>query len=148
MTRAALWTKHRPLALAIARDYRIPGLDPDDTRQEALVGLWEATGAWDQERAPFPAFARVVIHRHLRDLLQAATRLKRTATLDPDAEPVDQRDRVAARLELVELMRAHRGLTDNEREAVAAHLNGAAVCSSKRHENALYAARAKLRSAA
>ena len=82
----ARWTKHRKIALAIAPEYRIPGLEPDDVRQEALVALWEACGDHDEKKGPFPAFARLVIHRRLRDLLQAATRLKRTAEFDHETE--------------------------------------------------------------
>ena len=84
----ALWTKHRPIALAIARDWRIPGMDPDDVRQEALIALWEACRCHDKEKGPFPPFARLVIGRRMRDLLQAATRQKRTADFDHHTEPV------------------------------------------------------------
>lgn len=87
MTRASLYTKHRRIALGEARDWRIPGLDTDDVRQEANVALWEATGCYDGNGA-FPSFARLVIRRHMRDLLQKATRQKRTAIFDHDAEPV------------------------------------------------------------
>ena len=82
----ARWTANRKIALAIAPEYRIPGLGTDDVRQEALLALWEACGDYDKAKGPFPAFARLVIHRHLRDLLQAATRLKRTAEFDHEAE--------------------------------------------------------------
>jgi DNA-directed RNA polymerase specialized sigma24 family protein len=88
VTKPALWTKHRSIALAIAPEWRIPGLDQDDVRQEALIALWEACGSHDKTKGPFPAFARLVIKRRLRDLLQAATRQKRTADLDPFTEPV------------------------------------------------------------
>lgn len=142
MTRGARWTKHRGIALGIAAEYRVPGLDADDVRQEALVALWEATGIYDAARGPFPALARTIIHRHLRDLLQAATRLKRTATFDHEADPPDMRDRIAARLELLDLARA--GLTDAERAAVADHLNGVPATQSKSHDNALQRARRKL----
>lgn len=142
MTRASLYQKHRQIALGEARDWRIPSLDADDVRQEANVALWEATGCYDPGRGPFPAFARVVVKRHLRDLLQAATRQKRTARFDHEADPPDIRDRIAARLELLDLSRVH--LTDIERTAVADHLNGAPVKQSKAHDNALQRARRKL----
>lgn len=116
VTRPTLFTRHRGIALGEARDWTIPGLDADDVRQEALVALWEATGVYDPERGTFPALARTVVRRHLIDLLEAATRLKRTAELDRDADPADVRDRIAARLELVDLARAN--LTETERAAV------------------------------
>ena len=84
----ALWTKHRPIALGISTEWRIPGLDADDVRQEALIALWEAARCHDREKGPFPAFARLVIGRRMRDLLQAATRQKRTAVLVEWEEPV------------------------------------------------------------
>lgn len=83
-----LWTKHRPIALAIAAEWRIPHLDADDVRQEALVALWEAARCHDKTRGPFPPFARMVVKRRMRDLLQSATRMKRTGELDYDAKPV------------------------------------------------------------
>jgi DNA-directed RNA polymerase specialized sigma24 family protein len=83
-----LWTKHRNIAVAVAAEWRIPGMDPDDVRQEALIALWESGRAHDKEKGPFPPFARLVINRRLRDRLQAATRQKRTCDLDYDTEPV------------------------------------------------------------
>lgn len=83
----ALWTKNRGIALGIAPEWRIPGLDPDDVRQEALIALWEAARCHDREKGPFPPFARLVIQRRLRDLLQAATRQKRTAEFAEWVEP-------------------------------------------------------------
>jgi RNA polymerase sigma factor (sigma-70 family) len=88
MSVPALWTKHRPIALAIASEWRIPHLDPDDVRQEALIALWEAARCHDKAKGPFPTFARLVVKRRMRDLLQAATRQKRTAEFDYDTEPV------------------------------------------------------------
>ena len=46
----ARWTKHRPIALGLAREYRVPGMDPDDVHQEALIALWEACRAYDREK--------------------------------------------------------------------------------------------------
>lgn len=88
MTVPALWTKHRPIALAISTEWYIPGLDADDVRQEALIALWEAARCHDRDKGPFPAFARLVIGRRLSDLLQAATRQKRTAVFDEFTDPV------------------------------------------------------------
>ena len=83
-----LWTKHRNIAVSVAGEWRIPGMDADDVRQEALIALWESARAHDKAKGPFPPFARLVINRRLRDRLQAATRMKRTADLDYDTEPV------------------------------------------------------------
>ena len=64
----ARWTKHRPIALGLAREYRVPGMDPDDVRQEALIALWEACRAYDREkpkcqRAPRKAPLLYLVHR-------------------------------------------------------------------------------------
>jgi RNA polymerase sigma factor (sigma-70 family) len=83
-----LWNKHHGLAVSVASEWRIPGMDADDVRQEALIALWESGRAYDKTKGPFPPFARLVISRRLRDRLQAATRMKRTADLDYDTEPV------------------------------------------------------------
>lgn len=88
-----MFTQQRKAALAIAAEWQIPGLAADDVRQEALLALWVATGKHDPARGPWPPFARLTIKARMRDLLQAATRQKRTATvleLDPerDRDPV------------------------------------------------------------
>lgn len=104
MTRAARWTSSRGIALGIAADYRIPRLDADDVRQEALVALWEATGVFDAGRGSWPGFARLVVHRHLTDMLRAATTVARrapTVELDPERdEDRTVRDRMEYRLEI------------------------------------------------
>jgi len=76
MTRLALFLKHRPVALAIAKGFYLPGSTEDDVRQEAMIGLWEATGTWDKEKGKFVTFARSVISNHLTDCLRVATRLR------------------------------------------------------------------------
>lgn len=89
MTRPAMFTQQRKAALAIAREWSIPGMDADDVRQEALVALWLATAKHDPERGPWPPFARLAVKARMRDLLQAATRDKRTAValeLDPERD--------------------------------------------------------------
>lgn len=82
MTTAALWTKHRGIAIGIANEYRIPGMDPDDVRQEALIGLWEAARAYDPSVGPFAAFARTVVTRRCVDLLRASGRGKQRVLTD------------------------------------------------------------------
>lgn len=138
MSNPARWTKHRPVALAIARDWNIPGLDRDDVRQEALVALWEACRAYDDTKGQFPAFARLVIKRRLLDLHRAATREKRTAEFAEYTENIPAPDH--EQLVLVGLDT----LSDRERLAVTDHLNGMSVLSSKEHDNALFRARRKL----
>lgn len=93
VTRPAMFTAQRKAALAIAAEWSIPGMDPDDVRQEALVALWVAAGKHDPERGPWPPFARLSIKARMRDLLQHANRQCRAGTtlpLDPerDADPV------------------------------------------------------------
>lgn len=86
----ALWTKNRGIAIGIASEWNIPGMDPDDVRQEALIALWEACRCHDPSKGLFPPFARLVIKRRMRDHLQAATRQKRTASFAELVEPVGE----------------------------------------------------------
>lgn len=148
MTVPALWTKHRPIAYAIARDYFIPGADRDDVRQEALIGLWIAARAYKKEKGPFPAFARVVVQRHLKDRVKAANRPKARLLTDADrtAEIADRTaDETDTQLSL--LVDALPTLSELERRALAASLNGQPI-TSKQQDNALQRARTKLRRAA
>ena len=89
MTKAALWTKGRPAAIRTASEFRVPGLDEDDLRQEALEALWVALDRYDPARSTVPSFSRMVAERRLTSLLRAATRLKRTAELSFSLAPVD-----------------------------------------------------------
>lgn len=118
--RPAKWTQQRKAALAIAAEWSIPGMDPDDVRQEALLALWIAAGKHDPARGPWPPFGRLAVKAHLRDLLQAATRQKRTAVvleLDADRDPspvqldllAEQRDRLRDGLADAERLTATRG---------------------------------------
>lgn len=84
-----------------------------------------------------------MIHAKLTDILRTATREKRTAETiplrDDDAwfEPTRQlRD-------IVDLLP---GLTQRERDAIAASLNGTYRSCDRAQENALYSARKKLKS--
>lgn len=134
MTRASLWTKHRGIALAIAQEWRIPGLEPDDGRQEALLALWCATATWDQEQAAFSTYARQAVRNRCTDLLRAATAQKRTGELDPDGldracspdvtEQVEHREQLQLALdtrdELSVVERRRRSWRESKRRARAA----------------------------
>lgn len=146
MTVPALWTKHRPVALAIAAEFRIPGQDADDTRQDALVALWEAASVYDMSKGPFPPFARLVVTRRLTDRLKAETREKRHATL-VELPDVPAPDTSEGRARLQNLVAVLPSLTVSERKAVAAQLDGSYRSADRRQENALQSARRKLRAA-
>lgn len=100
MSKSALWTKGRPAALRVASEYRIPGLDPEDVRQEALEALWVGLDSYDPSRSNVPSFARLVSERRLISLLRAATRLKRTSELGFSLVPVDVETAVLHREQL------------------------------------------------
>lgn len=138
----ALWTKHRPLASAVASGYRISGLDRDDTRQEALIALWIAARSHDPAVGHFPPYARTLIHRRLTDLLRTATREKRRAVI---VELVDVEQSEHGREQLRAIVALLPTLTVLERQAVAAQLDGSYRSADRRLENALQAARRKLR---
>lgn len=63
----ALFEAHKPLADAVARNFRIAGEGFESVQQDALMGLHKAVLTYDPERAAFEPFARTVINNHLRD---------------------------------------------------------------------------------
>jgi RNA polymerase sigma factor (sigma-70 family) len=142
----ALFTKHQQLAALIASDWRIPGMDHDDVRQEARIALWEACRGYDKRKGRFPAFAGVVVRRRMRDLLQAAMREKRAAVVLGlfDAPAPDERE---GHEQLQLILDGLDALTQLERDAVRDHLNGRPSKKSKSHDSALDRARAKLKDA-
>ncbi len=76
MTRTALFLKHRPVALGIAKGFYLPGSTEEDVRQEAMAGLWEATGTWDSEKSTFRTYASSVVRKHLTQCLRKATNIR------------------------------------------------------------------------
>lgn len=64
-----------PLAYWIARDFRFPGADHQDVRQEALIALWGALGSYDG-RVPLKPHLAVSIRRRLSSKLRDARRQK------------------------------------------------------------------------
>lgn len=143
-TRTALFTQNRRIALGIAKEYYLPGFDADDVRQEAMVALWQATAVYDPEKGPFRAIANIVIRRHLQTLVTAAHRMKRKAAMAPWIDdPADVRDRIAARLLLLDMARAD--LSPLEQKALQGCVDGVPARITKQHDNALQRARQKLR---
>lgn len=152
MTAPALWTKHRPLALMLARDYHLPGSDADDVRQEALIALWEAARTHDPERSSFPNWARTVIRRHLTDCLRVATsqRAQALTSADRDIES-GATETVEYTVELTHTVRcivlASLRLSATERAALTRIIDGAPL-EGKADDNLRYRVRKKLRAAA
>jgi len=153
MTTAALWTKHRNLAHAIARTYRLPGAEAQDVEQEALIGLWVAARSFKPGRGTsFPTFARVVVKRRLSTLLKSALAEKNAVLTNADRDDllltdgVDVERVVVARDTLARLVAAVADLTPLERFGLEAAVNGEA--HGNLLENAAYRARRKLKAAA
>lgn len=140
----ARWTKHRPIARAIAREYFIRGADRDDVEQEALVALWEACRCYDRSKGTFPAFARLVIHRRLRDAVKIANRHYYPPTDGSDGVKAPNVTEARARVRAV--VSAFAVLTYRERSCVIASLNGERLDHAA--HRSLYVARKKLRAAA
>lgn len=144
MTTAALWTKHRPIAHKEAASFHIPGMDREDVRQEALLELWRAARAFDRSRGTFPPYARLRVHSHLVNLLRKATREKRAGRTVELPDVPSGGDTHG----LVQLRLALQDLTQPQRDALAAHLNGTYDCRDRSVENHLYAARREIRKTA
>ena len=138
-----LFNEHRGIAYGIAAKYRIPGMGRDDVNQEALSALWTCIETYDPAKGSFAAFARTCIERQLIDLLRSATRReKRLIEFGRSlAVPLDASD---AKERLDEIVAGVESLTEVERRALAAHLNGVPATASKAHNSALTRARAKL----
>lgn len=126
MTVAALYSKHQDIALAIARDWHLPGADRDDVRQEARIALWEACLLYQPDRGPFPPFARLVVKRRLKDRLTAARRGKRAVLTDASREGVEflsTTDPLEARAALRDLTRLCAALNAKERATLERIVN-------------------------
>src|SRR4051794_2309375 len=50
----ALIRQWRPLTFRVARSFVRPGLEVEDLRAAALVGLWQLLSSWDEEGSPGP----------------------------------------------------------------------------------------------
>lgn len=166
MTAPELFTKHRRIARAIARDFYLPGSEREDVEQEAMIGLWFACRSYDAETgASFASFAALVIRRRLTSLLVAAlrgkheplTRSVRTALLEDGTEVAivdvlaggrDPFEVVVAREAFERLCAATGRLTKLERQALDVVLAGEPYSHEKRLDNAVVRTRRKLREAA
>jgi RNA polymerase sigma factor (sigma-70 family) len=143
MSAAQLWLKHRAVAHSIADEFFIPGLGHDDVDQEALIALWVASRSFNPDMgASFKTWGGRVVRARLTDLLRRATREKRGrfVRLTPDHEQAapDPGGQVRELLELLP------DLTDIEKGAIAAKLNGTYRAADRRQENALQRVKKKL----
>jgi RNA polymerase sporulation-specific sigma factor len=176
MTEDAFVAAYRPLAYRLARGYFAPGLERDDLRQEALVGVMKAYRSWRPGHAGTVAsFVRLCVTRQLVTALKTAQREKhgplndayRTLRLEgsgeivdtidaveePDSDPADVVER---RERLRAVVRGFAGLTPLERQCVVMFANGRSYAEMdavigtgiKSADNALTRARRKLREAA
>lgn len=128
-------SEYRPLALAIAREYWLPGCEFQDVRQEAMIGLWHAARDYRPELGAFAPFARLCIHRHLTTCLKKATRLKHlplneSVEIDPGSRSVlmhglDPSEILETKEQALELLRRVReDLSAIERRCLIGVANG------------------------
>ena len=154
MSAQALWLKHRPLAVSIARDFYLPGSELQDVEQEATIALLDAARTYEPERGAFKAWARLVIERRLTSCLRAATRNKQVvltaAVREIDLPHLHQvADISDGREEIRELLERIARLPDFQRRCVVGIASGLSYPEIdpdvKRVDNALMRARRTLR---
>lgn len=162
--RHRLFEEGRPTALWLARQFYLPGGEPDDVRQVALIALWEATASYDPAKWPFLSFVRTVVTRRLKDAIRMGNGQKHKpmnerasnhvhdddddGDLDLIDTLTDHRDAYTAmigRLELHELTVAFAELTPLEHAGMVRAVNGVPCVGDKRVDNAIQRARRKLR---
>lgn len=149
MTAHERFLEHRSVALLVSRDYRFPGADVDDVRQEALIALWDACRSWDPERGPFEPFARLVVRSRLMSVLRAHLRVKHEVLTRAEREYMVAADAgVESTLESVlglrELLEQLPSLTEGERDALRRIVNGDPI-AGKTDDVQRYRVRRKLR---
>lgn len=161
---------YEPLVRRIVRGLRLPPwCEPEDLAQEARIGLLAAVREWQPERGPFAAFAdRCVTNqallaleaagRHKHQVLSLAVSLDGTGvqalSVTSDAR-TDPELRLLVREQLKSLIQTIPALTERERAALAAALNGHGYApaqaehgrASKAASQAAYRARRKLAAA-
>jgi RNA polymerase sporulation-specific sigma factor len=166
MTVIQLWTKNRPIAYGIARDFYIPGADRDDVTQEALIALWVAARDYQPESGPFRSFAALVIKRRLGSCVKMAQTYKHAALstavrtilsedgdrqeiagllpyLHQVTDVVEDRERLALIIAAIKS-----DLTEFERECIVGIASGKGYLELgpyKKVDNALFRARRKLK---
>lgn len=153
-----------PYTRRLSRQFFGPGLDHDDIRQVALIGLWEAWKTHDPTRGHFRKFATHVMYREVQDAVTTARRMKRhsdtTLSLDRYIDHDTQlhevtatrelgpEERVAEHQRLTLILGVVAGLTELERRVVLGRVAGesyASLGSAKSVDNALQRAKQKIR---
>jgi len=91
---------------------RVPASDREDLEQEALVGLWLASGRYDPTRATLKTFVERVAERQFASLLRRRNRLR----IEPlDGHPFPTPDGIPAIQFHVDFERILSCLTDEDR---------------------------------
>jgi len=166
-TPGTLFERNRKIADAAAKKYFLPGYEPDDIRQEALMALWKAARTYDPTRgAKFSSFATLCINARFVELLKKKDRY-RNKTLDSTLRTIvtegevteilnvlphlhQVADLVEERDALRRLVAAILELTEIERRCVIGVATGLSYHEigeggPKQVDNALFRARKKLR---
>lgn len=159
------------LAAFIAREYFVQGADEDDTRQEAVIGIWNAIRSWQPGyAASAKSFVTLCIRRHLATCALTGSRGKHRPLTESTrvitneyGEPLDAVDALPThgadpldillrREQLAELSVRLRSLTPLETRALLGVANGISYAelarvsdsSVKAIDNAMQRALAKL----
>jgi RNA polymerase sigma factor (sigma-70 family) len=114
-----MFERYRRLVGFAARDYRIPGLGPDDLRSVASVAIVKAIRTYTDDRIEFERYARLVIQR---DMVSEVRRLNRSrveltnaddvaSLIEDTADPIDG-DKIVEEIAATELFRRLAGVLE------------------------------------
>lgn len=114
-----MFERYRRLVAFSSRDYRIPGLGPDDLRSVASVAIVKAIRTYTDDRIEFERYARLVIQRDMVSEVRRQNRLRHEFTnadevagiLEEIVDPVDG-DAIIEEIAATELFRRLAGVLE------------------------------------
>lgn len=114
-----MFERYRRLVGFAARDYRIPGLSPEDLRSVASIAIIKAIRKYTDDRIEFERFARLIIQRDMVSEVRRQNRLRHEFTnadevagiLEETADPLGG-DEIVEEIAATELFRRLAGVLE------------------------------------